>query len=30
MKQYNVAVMVGVDYDGFWNVIESDRDVGNL
>jgi subtilisin family serine protease len=30
MKQYNVALKVGVDYDGFWNDIESDTDGGKL
>ena len=30
MKQYNVALKEGVDYDGFWNDMESDTDGGKL
>ena len=30
MKQYNVALKEGIDYDGFWNDIESDTDGGKL
>ena len=26
MKQYNVALNRGVDYDAFWNDMESDTD----
>ena len=30
MKQYNVALKEGIDYDGFWNDMESDTDGGKL
>jgi subtilisin family serine protease len=30
MREYNVALKEGVDYDGFWNDIESDTDGGKL
>jgi subtilisin family serine protease len=30
MKQYNVALKEGIDYDSFWNDIESDTDGGKL
>ena len=30
MKQYNVALNRGVDYDAFWNDMESDTDGGKL
>ena len=30
MKQYNVALKADIDYDGFWNDIESDTDGGKL
>jgi len=30
MKQYNVALKEGVDYDSFWNDMESDTDGGKL
>ena len=30
MKEYNVILKRDVDYDGFWNDIESDTDGGNL
>jgi subtilisin family serine protease len=30
MKQYNVALKEGIDYDGFWNDMESDTDSGKL
>jgi subtilisin family serine protease len=30
MTQYNVALKEGVDYDGFWNDMESDTDGGKL
>lgn len=30
MKQYNVVLIKGVDYDAFWNDMESDTDDGTL
>jgi hypothetical protein len=30
MKEYNVILKRGVDYDSFWNDIESDTDGGKL
>lgn len=30
MREYNVALKEGVDYDGFWNDMESDTDGGKL
>ena len=30
MREYNVALKEGIDYDGFWNDIESDTDGGKL
>ena len=30
MREYNVILKEGIDYDGFWNDIESDTDGGNL
>jgi len=30
MREYNVALKQGVDYDGFWNDMESDTDGGKL
>ena len=30
MKQYNVALKEGIDYDSFWNDMESDTDDGKL
>ena len=30
MKQYNVALNRGIDYDAFWNDMESDTDGGKL
>ncbi len=30
MREYNVALREGVDYDGFWNDMESDTDGGKL
>jgi subtilisin family serine protease len=30
MREYNVALKEGVDYDGFWDDIESDTDGGKL
>ena len=30
MKQYNVALKEGIDYDEFWNDMESDTDGGKL
>ncbi len=30
MKQYNVALKEGIDYDSFWNDMESDTDGGKL
>jgi subtilisin family serine protease len=30
MKQYNVALKADIDYDGFWNDMESDTDGGKL
>jgi hypothetical protein len=30
MREYNVILKEGIDYDGFWNDIESDTDGGKL
>jgi len=30
MKEYNVILHAGIDYDGFWNDMESDTDGGKL
>ena len=30
MREYNVILKEDVDYDGFWNDIESDTDSGKL
>ena len=30
MREYNVILKEDVDYDGFWNDIESDTDGGKL